>query len=75
MFYSSLSNEKKSDNEYEHIIQIGNTFQTISLRDYHDLYLQLDVLLSAKLSLKFRKISLRNYALCLSPYSSAPDLS
>ena len=45
------------------------------IKDYHDLYLKCDVLLSTDVFEKFRNNSLKNYGLCLSDYFSAPGLS
>ena len=45
------------------------------MKDYHDLYLKFDVLLSADVFEKFRNNTLKNYGLCPSHYLSAPSLS
>ena len=45
------------------------------MKDYHDLYLECDVLLSADVFEKFRNNSLKNYGLCPSHYLSIPPLS
>ena len=46
-----------------------------TMKDYHDLYLQCDVLLLADDFGKFRNYGLKNYRLCPSHYLSAPALS
>ena len=46
-----------------------------TIKDYHDLYLKCDVLLSADVSEKFRNNSLKNYGLCPNHYLSGPTLS
>ena len=46
-----------------------------TMKDYHDLYLKQDVLLSANVFEKIRNNSLKNYGLCPSHYLSAPSLS
>ena len=46
-----------------------------TMKDYHDLYLKWDVLLLAKVFLKNRKNSIKNYELCSSHYFSGPALS
>ena len=33
--------------EYEHVFKVWNTFQMITMKDYHELYLKCDVLLLA----------------------------
>ena len=40
-FYSSLTVAKTSDNKYEHVLKVWNTFQMKTMKDYHDLYLKL----------------------------------
>ena len=46
-----------------------------TMKDYHDLYLKCNVLLSADVFKKFRNNSLNNYGFCPSHYLSAPVLS
>ena len=46
-----------------------------TMKDYHDLYLNCDVLLLADAFEKLRINSLKNYGLCPSHYLRAPGLS
>ena len=46
-FYSILSNEHITDEQYEHAKNVWNTFKLQSMGEYHDLYLKSDVLLLA----------------------------
>ena len=46
-----------------------------TMKDYHDLYLECDVLLLANVYEKFTNNSLKNYGLYPSHYLSAPGLS
>ena len=73
-FYSSLTDRKITDTEYEHILNVWNKFEMKTMKDYHDLYLKYDVLLLAVFK-KFRNNSLKNYGLSPSHYLSAPSLS
>ena len=73
--YSSLTDRKISDNEFEHVLNVWNKFKIKTTQYYHDLYLKCDVLLLADAFEKFRKNSLKNYGLCPSHYLSAAGLS
>ena len=74
-FYGSLTNRKISDKEYEHIFNNWKKIEIETIKDYHDLYLECDVLLSDDAVENFRNNSLKNYGLCPSDYLSAPGSS
>ena len=44
-FYSELSLEDISDDDYAHAINVWNTFNINNLGEYHDLYVKLDTAL------------------------------
>ena len=46
-FYSKLSDEGISDEDFSHGLKVWETFSCATLGDYHDLYLRRDVLLLA----------------------------
>ena len=52
-FYSSLTNKKINDKEYEHVLNVWNKFEMKTMKDYHDLYLKYDVLFLADVFEKF----------------------
>ena len=59
-FYSSLTNTKISDKEYEHVLNASKKIEMKKVKDYHDFYLKRDVLLLADVFEKFRNTSLKN---------------
>ena len=63
-FYSSLTNIKINDKEYEHVLNVWNKFGIKTMKYYHDLYLKCDLLLLADVFQIFRNNSLKNYGLC-----------
>ena len=69
-----LTDEKNSDNEYEHVLKVWNTFQMKTMKDYHNLHLKCYVLLLADVFENFKNNSLKTYELCLSHNSSTPTL-
>ena len=68
-FYSSLTDIKISDKEFEYVFNVSKKMKT--MKDYHDLYLKYDVLLLTDVLEKFRINSFKNYKLCSSHYLSA----
>ena len=74
-FYSSLTDRKISDKEYEHVLNVWKKFEMKTMKDYHDLYLECHVLLLANVYENFTNNSLKNYGLYPSHYLSAPGLS
>ena len=46
-FYSSLTDKKVSDKEYNHVLKVWNKFKMKTMKDYHNLYLKYDFLLLA----------------------------
>ena len=55
--------KKISDKEYQHVLKVWNKFEMKTMKDYHDLYLKCDVLLSVDVFQKFRNNGLKNYGL------------
>ena len=62
-FYSSLSQEGITDDDYLHAQQVWGTFNCATLGDYHDLYLRTDVHLLADVFENFRKAAMATYKL------------
>ena len=74
-FYSKLNNKDISDEDYTHAQKIWKEFEMKTMKDYHDLYLELDVLLLADVFEIFREVCLDNYKLDPAWYLTAPGLS
>ena len=74
-FYSKLNDEDITDDEYQLAINIWNTFNCQSIRDYHDLYLKSDVLLLADVFENFRATCLHHYKLDPAHYYTSPGLA
>ena len=75
-FYSSLTDRKITDKEYEHVTSVWKKFDMKTMKDHHDLYLKYDVLLLlADVFEKSRNNNLKKYRLCPSHYLTAPGLS
>ena len=74
-FYSRLNDENISDEDYKHAKQVWETFNMKTLKDYHDLYNFLDVLLLADVFENFRNICIENYKLDPAHYYTAPGLA
>ena len=74
-FYSKLNNKDISDEDYTHAQKIWKKFEMKTMKDYHDLYLELDVLLLADVFENFREVCLDNYKLDPAWYLTAPGLS
>ena len=74
-FYNILTDNHISDNDYEYANKIWKEFDMKTFGDYHDLYLNTDVLLLSDVFNEFRKICLKNYELDPLWYYTAPGLS
>lgn len=74
-FYSSLTDESISQEDYEHAQNVWQTFGCQNLGDYHDLYLRTDVLLLADVFENFRTTCLNQYELDPAHYYTSPGLS
>ena len=74
-FYSKLTNQDCSDENYKHAQKVWKEFNMKTMKDYHDLYLELDVLLLADVFENFREVCLNNYKLDPAWYLTAPGLS
>ena len=74
-FYSELKREGISDEDYAHAQAVWQAFECKNLGDFHDKYLETDVLLLADVFENFRKTCLRHYKLDPAHYYTSPGLS
>ena len=74
-FFSKLSDNEITEEDYHHAKTVWNEFNLKSMRDYHDLYLKTDVLLLADVFESFRKSSLETYSLDSAHYFTIPGLA
>ena len=74
-FYSKLNNKHISDSDYEHAQKVWREFEIKNMKEYHDLYLDCDVLLLADVFETFRDVCLKNYKLDPVWYYTAPGLA
>ncbi|CAB3984363.1 Hypothetical predicted protein [Paramuricea clavata] len=74
-FFSSLTGEDISNTDYKRAQNVWNTFGMKTMRDYHDLYLKMDVLLLTDIMENFRKVCRANYGLDPLWYYTAPGLA
>ena len=69
-FYNTLTNCEINDKNFEHIFNIQDAFKMNILRDYHDLYSKVYVLLLACIFETFRKESINSFELDPAHYLS-----
>ena len=59
-FYSKLNDSEISDSDYEHAQKVWDHFGLKTFRDYHELYMMLDVSLLADVFKNFRDVRMEN---------------
>ena len=73
-FYSELNLEDISDKDYEHAQKVWEVFRIKNLGEYHDIYVQSDVLLLADVFENFRDMCIEIHELDPAHCLSAPGL-
>ena len=74
-FHSILNDSDITEEDYKHAQNVWETFNMMTLKDYHDLYLKSDVLLLSDVFENFRDVCLDNYRLDPIFYYTAPGLA
>ena len=74
-FYSKLTGKGISNKNYSHVLNVWNTFNMKSMKDYHKLYNETDALLLADVFENFRDLCLKIYGLDPVHYYTAPGLA
>ena len=74
-FHNTLTNRKITDKNYEHILNVWKAFKMNSMKDYHNLYLKVEVLLLACVFETFRKVSINYFQLDPAHWLSTPGFS
>lgn len=74
-FYNRLSDKEITKKQYHHAEKVWTVFNCKTLKYYHDIYLQTDVLLLADVFEKFRQTCLQNYDLDPAHYYTSPGMA
>ena len=74
-FYSILNDQHITDDEYDHAKKVWKTFKIKTMGEYHDLYLESNMLLLADVFENFRKTCMQYYKLDPCHYFTSPGLS
>ena len=74
-FYSKLNEEDISNKDHTYSQKVWEVFEIKNLGEYHDLYVQCDILLLADLFENFRNKCIEIYELDLPYFVSAPGLA
>ena len=74
-FYSSLRQSGITDEEYDHALNVYKTMRCYKFKDYHDIYIQTDVVLLADVFENFRKRCILDYKLDPANYYTSPGLA
>ena len=74
-FYSKLNMSGISEKDHSHACKVWNEFGLKNIGDYHDLYLETDVIILANVFESFWKVCLDNYGLDPAHFYTAPGLA
>ena len=74
-FYSSLKKEHLTNEQLEHVREVIKAFKFKTLKQYHDLYLAIDVSGLADVIQNYRDITMQTYGLDPCQFIGTPGLS
>ena len=74
-FFSKLTGKGISNKNYNHVLNVWNSFNMETMEDYHKLYNECDALLLADVFENFRDLCLKIYGLDPVYYFTAPGLA
>ena len=74
-FYSKLTGSGINNKNYNHVLNVWNTFNMKTFKDYHKLYNDSDALLLTEVFENFRDLCLKIYGLDPAHYYTAPGLA
>ncbi|XP_061193783.1 uncharacterized protein LOC133202021 [Saccostrea echinata] len=74
-FHSSIDDQDLSEADFYHAQSVWKTFEMSDLGDYHDLYMETDIILLADVFENFRNLCLRIYGLDPAHFYTAPGLA
>ena len=72
-FYSALNEQSIDDADYLRAQRVWSHFNCKTMKDYHDVYLKMDVLLLADIFENFRKLGITNFGLDPAHYITLPS--
>lgn len=74
-FHYSIDDRELSEAEYYHAQFVWKTFETSSLGDYHEFFMEIDVILLADVFENLTNLCLRIYGLDPAQFYTAPELA
>ena len=74
-FYSKLADSHITDEDYKHTKNVWKEFEINTFREYHDFYLETDVLLLTDVFENFRVVCMKYYGLDPAWYFTSPGLA